>query len=142
MELAESGVAYVNNIDLSNPWIVNEFQAGILRDQLSSGTAELAAAVRIALEIVRDLTAGFSNEDFGRALAEHGEAAQWQADWTFKSQGARYRELLRDSGLIDEKGDLTEHGAALIGPHTSVWWVNQGATYTKARDGGSFGPQC
>jgi 5-methylcytosine-specific restriction enzyme B len=82
------------------------------------------------------VTAGFTNEDFGRALAEHGSAAQWQADWTFKSQGARYRELLRDSGLIDENGDLTEHGAALIGPQPSVWWVNQGATYTKARDGG------
>ena len=135
-ELTEPGVTYVDNIDPSNPWIVNESQAGILRDRLSSGAAESAEDVRIALQIVRDLTAGSSNEDFGRSLAEHGNAAQWQADWTFKSQGARYRELLKDSGLIDEDGNLTEHGTALIGPQPSFWWVNQKLTYTKERDGG------
>ena len=129
------GITYAENVDPSNPWIVDEIQAGVLRDRLS-GSAPLAEDVRIALQIVRDLTAGFSNDDLGRALAERAKTGQWQADRTFESQGARYRELLIESGLIDRSGELTEQGVTFLGRQASVWWVNQGATYTKERDGG------
>ena len=135
-KLTASGITYAENVDPSNPWIVDEIQAGVLRDRLSGGSAELAEDVRIALQIVRDLTAGFSNDDLGRALAEHANTDQWQADRTFESQGARYRELLIESGLIDRSGELTEQGVTFLGRQASVWWVNQGATYTKERDGG------
>jgi MoxR-like ATPase len=134
-KLTESGTTYAENVDLSNPWIVDEIQAAVLRDRLS-GSAELAEDVRIALQIVRDLTAGFFYDDLGRALAEHANTGQWQADRTFESQGARYRELLIESGLIDRSGELTEQGISFLGGQASVWWVNQGATYTKERDGG------
>ncbi|MEO3761056.1 hypothetical protein ABGB19_22575 [Mycobacterium sp. B14F4] len=134
-KLTAAGNEYAENVDRSNPWIVNDIQAGILRDRLS-GSAPLAGDVRIALHIVRDLTAGFSNADLARALAEYAKTDQWQADRTFESQGARYRELLTESGLIDRNGELTEHGIAFLGQQASVWWVNQGATYTKERDGG------
>ena len=135
-KLTESGITYAENVDLSNPWIVNEIQAGVLRDRLSSGSADLADDARIALQVVRDLPAGFSNDDLGRALAEYAKSDQWQADRTFESQGARYRELLIETGLIDRSGELTEPGATLLRRQASVWWVNQGATYTKERDGG------
>ena len=125
-----------NKVDPSNPWIVDEIQAGVLRDRLSGGSAELAEDVRIALQIVRDMTAGWSNDDLGRALAERSNSDQWQSDRTFESQGARYRELLTESGLIDRSGELTEQGVTFLGRQASVWWVNQGATYTKERDGG------
>lgn len=134
--LTESGRTYAENVDLSNPWIVNDIQAGVLRDRLFRGSTELAEGVRTALQVVRDLTAGFTNDDLGRALAEHAKSGQWQADRTFESQGARYRELLVESGLIDRNGALTEQGVALLGRQPSFWWVNQGATYTKERDGG------
>jgi 5-methylcytosine-specific restriction enzyme B len=135
-KLTESGITYAENVDLSNPWIVNEIQAGVLRDRLSGGSAELADDARVALQVVRDLPAGFSNDDLGRALAEYAKSDQWQADRTFESQGARYRELLIETGLIDRSGELTEPGATFLGRQASVWWVNQGATYTKERDGG------
>ena len=90
-KLTESGITYAEHIDQSNPWIVNEIQAGILRDRLVGGSAPLVEDVRIALQVVRDLTAGWSNDDLGRALAEHAKTDQWQADRTFESQGARYR---------------------------------------------------
>jgi 5-methylcytosine-specific restriction enzyme B len=134
--LTQSGVTYADSIDRSNPWIVDEIQAGVLRDRLSSGSASLAADGLIALQVVRDLPAGFSNNALGRALAEHTKTEQWQADRTFESQGARYRELLIESRLIDRSGALTTHGDTLLGRWPSVWWVNQGATYTKERDGG------
>jgi 5-methylcytosine-specific restriction enzyme B len=134
--LTESGITYAENIDPTNPWIVNEIQAGLLRDRLSGGSAPLAGDVRIALQVARDLTAGWSNDDLGRALAEHAKSDQWQADRTFESQGARYRELLIESGLIDRSGELTELGVSFLGRQASVWWVNQGATYAKERDGG------
>ncbi len=88
-----SGITYAENVDRSNPWIVNGIQAEVLRDRLA-GDAPLAGDARIALQVVRDLPAGFSNDDLGRALAEHANTDQWQADRTFESQGARYRELL------------------------------------------------
>ncbi|MGE2832704.1 McrB family protein [Mycobacterium sp. SMC-4] len=135
-ELTAAGTTYAENVDRSDPWTVDDVQAGVLRDQLSGDAAELAQPVRIALQTVRDLTPGFSNEEFGRALAKHGEVEQWQAERTFESQGARYRELLIESQLIDRRGELTEYGSALVGRKISVWWVNQGATYTKERDGG------
>jgi 5-methylcytosine-specific restriction protein B len=135
-KLTESGITYAENVDLSNPWIVNETQAGVLRDRLSGGSAELADDALVALQVVRDLPAGFSNDDLGRALAEYAKSDQWQADRTFESQGARYRELLIETGLIDRSGELTEPGATFLGRQASVWWVNQGATYTKERDGG------
>jgi 5-methylcytosine-specific restriction enzyme B len=134
-KLTASGITYAENVDPGNPWIVDETQAGVLRDRLS-GNAELADDARIALQVVRDLPAGFSNDDLGRALAEHANTDQWQADRTFESQGARYRELLIESGLTDRNGELTEQGIAFLGRQPSVWWVNQGATYTKERDGG------
>ncbi|MGX9789749.1 McrB family protein [Mycobacterium sp. MMS18-G62] len=134
-KLTESGITYAEQVDPSNPWIVDEVQAGVLRDRLS-GSAPLAEDVRIALQVVRDLTAGWSNDDLGRALAKHAKTDQWQADRTFESQGARYRELLTESGLIDRTGELTEQGVTFLGGQPSVWWVNQGATYTKERDGG------
>lgn len=133
--LTASGLIYTDNVDPSNPWAVDEIQAGVLRDRLS-GSAELAEDVRIALQIVGDLSAGFSNDDLGRALAEHANTGQWQADRTFESQGARYRELLIESGLIDRSGEITEQGVSFLGRQASVWWVNQGATYAKERDGG------
>lgn len=134
--LTEAGIAYAERVNRSDPWVVDETQAGVLRDRLSVGNAPLAPYVRIALQAVRDLPAGFSNDDLGRALAEHASGDRWQADRTFESQGARYRELLIESGLIDRSGDLTEQGATFLGPQPSVWWVNQGATYAKERDGG------
>lgn len=134
-KLTASGITYAANVDPGNPWIVDETQAGILRDRLS-GSAELAGDTRIALQIVRDMTAGWSNDDLGRGLAEHSNSGQWQSDRTFESQGARYRELLIESGLINRSGELTEQGVSFLGRQTSVWWVNQGATYPKERDGG------
>lgn len=134
-KLTASGTTYADNVDRNNPWVVNDIQAGVLRDQLSGGSP-LAQDVRIAVQVVRDMTAGWSNDGLGRALAEHTKSDQWQADQTFESQGARYRELLIESGLIDRNGGLTEHGTAFLGRPASVWWVNQGATYAKERDGG------
>jgi MoxR-like ATPase len=134
-KLTASGITYAENVDRGNPWIVNDIQAEVLRDRLA-GDAPLAEDARIALQVVRALPAGFSNDDLGRALAEHANTDQWQADRTFESQGARYRELLIESGLTDRNGELTEQGIAFLGRQPSVWWVNQGATYTKERDGG------
>ena len=134
-KLTASGITYAENVDPGNPWIVDETQAGVLRDRLS-GSAELADDARIALQIVRGITAGWSNDDLGRALAEHSNSNQWQSDRTFESQGARYRELLTESGLINRSGELTEQGVSFLGRQASVWWVNQGATYAKERDGG------
>lgn len=134
-ELTSSGDTYAENVDPSNPWIVDETQAGVLRDRLS-GSAELADDARMALQIIRDISAGLSNDDLGRALADRSNSDQWQSDRTFESQGARYRELLIESGLINRSGELTEQGVAFLGRQPSVWWVNQGATYAKERDGG------
>ncbi|MCA4727109.1 McrB family protein [Mycolicibacterium fortuitum] len=135
-KLTESGISYAENVDRSNPWTVNEIQAGVLRDRLFGDSAPLAEGARIALEIVRDLPAGFSNNDLGRELAERTKTEQWKADRTFESQGSRYRELLVESGLIDRSGAPTEQEEASVGHQISVWWVNQGATYAAARDGG------
>ena len=126
-KLTASGITYAENVDRSNPWIVNDIQAEVLRDRLA-GDAPLAEGARNALQVVRDLPSGFSNDDLGRALAEHANTDQWQADRTFESQGARYRELLIESGLTDRNGELTEQGIAFLGRQPSVWWVNQGAT--------------
>jgi 5-methylcytosine-specific restriction protein B len=134
-KLTASGITYAENVDPGNPWIVGETQAGVLRDRLS-GSAQLAGDARIALQIVRDMTAGWSNDDLGRAIAEHSDSDQWQSDRTFESQGARYRELLTESGLINRSGELTEQGVSFLSRQASVWWVNQGATYAKERDGG------
>jgi hypothetical protein len=134
-KLTDSGITYAGNVDSSNPWMVSDIQAGVLRDRLS-GSAPLAEDVRIALQLVRDLTAGFSNDDLGRALAEHAKTDRWQADRTFESQGARYRELLIESGLVDREGKLTEQGVAFLVGKPSVWWVNQGTSYKEQRDGG------
>ncbi|OBA78148.1 hypothetical protein A9W99_04110 [Mycobacterium sp. 1164966.3] len=134
-KLTASGTTYAKNVDPSNPWIVNDIQAEVLRDRLA-GDAPLYEDVHIALQVVRDLPTGFSNDDLGRALAEHSNSDQWQSDRTFESQGARYRELLRESGLIDRNGELTEEGVIFLGQQPSVWWVNQNVTYTKERDGG------
>jgi hypothetical protein len=134
--LTAPGLTYAEKVDPSNPWIVDEAQAGVLRDQLLGGSIELAEDIRTALRIIGDLTEGWSSDDLGRALAESADSDQWQADRTFDAQGARYRELLREAGLINRAGELTEHGATFLGPQASVWWVNQGATYSKERDGG------
>lgn len=135
-KLTDSGVAYVDHADESDPWIVNEAQAGVLRERLADRSTPLAKDARIALEVVQNLPASFSNDDLGRALAARTNTNQWQAEKTFESQGARYRELLIESGLIDRSGELTEQGTTFAGGSKSVWWVNQGATYTKERDGG------
>ena len=66
-KLTESGITYAENVDRSNPWIVDDIQAGVLRDRLSGGSAELAEDVRIALQVVRDLTAGFQRRSRARA---------------------------------------------------------------------------
>ncbi|MFG1934617.1 McrB family protein [Mycobacterium sp. NPDC048908] len=134
--LTESGNTYADNVDPRNPWVVNDTQAGVLRDRLSGDSTPLASDVRIALQAVRDLAPGFSTDDLGRALEAHADTGQWQADRTFESQGARYRELLIESGLIDRNGGITDQGVTFLGRQASVWWVNQGATYTKERDGG------
>ena len=134
-ELTASGFTYAENIDRSDPWTVNSVQAEVLRDQLA-GDVPLAADARIALQVIRDMPAGFSNDAFGRALAEKTNTDQWQADRTFDSQGARYRELLTESGLTQKSGELTEQGITFCVRRPSFWWVNQGASYTKCRDGG------
>lgn len=134
-KLTTSGITYAENVDPGNPWIVNEIQAGVLRDRLSS-SAELAEDVRIAIQIVRDFSAGWSNDDLGRTLAEQSNSDRWQSDVTFESQGSRYRELLRESGLIDRNGALTDQGDTFLARQASVWWVNQNVTYAKERDGG------
>ena len=134
-KLTEPGVTYAENIDRSNAWIVNDVQAQILRNQLGSDPP-LAADARIALQVVRNMPAGFSNESFGRALAEHTNTGQWLAERTFESQGARYRELLKESGLLTAGGELTEQGVIFLGRPPSFWWVNQGETYARGRDGG------
>ncbi|MBB3747685.1 MoxR-like ATPase [Mycolicibacterium sp. BK634] len=134
-KLTDAGISYAEGVDQNNPWTVGEIQADVVRDRLAGGAA-LADGVRIALRVVHGLTAGWSNDDLGRALAEHAKTGQWQADRTFESQGARYRELLTESGLIDRNGELTEQGVVFLGRQASVWWVNQGATYAKERDGG------
>ncbi|OBF12194.1 hypothetical protein A5730_04780 [Mycobacterium sp. ACS4054] len=134
--LTASGITYAENVDPNNPWTVSEIQKDVLRDRLSSGKAGLAEDVRIALQVVRDAPPSFSNDDLGRALEAHANTGQWRADRTFESQGARYRELLIESGLIDRSGELTEQGTTFLGRQVSVWWVNQGATYAKERDGG------
>ncbi|UJL30967.1 hypothetical protein HZU38_11450 [Mycolicibacterium vanbaalenii] len=113
--LTESGRTYAENVDLSNPWVVNDVQAGVLRDRLFRGGTELAEGVRTALQVVRELTAGFTNDDLGRALAEHVKSVQWQPDRTFESQGARYRELLVESGVIHRHWTASEGRAHLIG---------------------------
>ncbi|MBV8788540.1 MAG: hypothetical protein JOZ00_17860, partial [Mycobacterium sp.] len=135
-KLTASGVTYAENVDPSNPWTVSEIQKDVLRDRLSGASAQIAEDVRIALRIVRDAPVGFSNDDLGRALEAHAKTGQWQQDRTFESQGARYRELLIESGLIERNGELTEQGVTFLGRQASVWWVNQGASYTKERDGG------
>lgn len=135
-QLTDSGVAYASGVNLSDPWVVSDVQAGVLRDRLSSGGADLAPDVRIALQVVRDSAAGLTNDALGRALAEYAGPGQWQADRTFESQGARYRELLMESGLIARSGGLTEHGFDFLGQQPSVWWVNQGSSYREQRDGG------
>ncbi|CDO28319.1 McrB family protein [Mycolicibacterium porcinum] len=135
-KLTDSGVAYVDHVGESDPWVVNETQAGVLRERLADRSTPLAKDVRIALEVVQDLPSRFSNDDLGRALAARTNTNQWQAERTFESQGARYRELLIETGLIDRSGELTEQGTTFVGGPKSVWWVNQGATYTKERDGG------
>ncbi len=134
-KLTEPGVNYAEKIDRSNAWVVNDVQAQILRDQLA-GDAPLAEDARIALHVIHEMPAGLSNKSFGQALAEHTNTGQWQADLTFESQGARYLELLKESGLINTSGELTEHGVTFLGRQPSFWWVNQRATYTKERDGG------
>ena len=134
--LTAEGVAYADRVDPTDPWSVDETQARILRDQLFGGDAEIAEDVRITLEVVRDLPAGFSNNDLGRALEVRTNTGQWKEDRTFESQGAAYRELLVESGLMDRDGVLTEHGESALGQRVSVWWVNQGSSYAKERDGG------
>lgn len=134
-ELTAPGTGYAAEVSPSDPWIVNDLQAEIIRSQLSGG-APLAEDAQIALEVVSTLPAGFSSEDLGRALADRTNTKQWQANRTFEAQGARYWNLLRESGLINKSGALTEHGVALLGPPPAVWWVNQGDTYTRQRDGG------
>ncbi|WP_156349624.1 MULTISPECIES: McrB family protein [unclassified Mycobacterium] len=134
--LTASGMTYAENVDPNNPWTVSETQKDVLRDRLSSGQAPLARDVRIALQVVRDSPPGFSNDDLGRALEAHANTGQWQADRTFESQGARYRELLLESGLIDTSGGLTGQGVTFLGQQASIWWVNQGTSYAKGRDGG------
>lgn len=133
--LTEPGSTYADGVDRSNPWIVSDRQAEILRAQLAAD-APLAADARIALQVVPEMPAGFSTDDFGRALAEHTNNDQWQADRTFESQGARYLQLLVESGLTQRNGQLTDHGITFLGRRPSVWWVNQGSSYTKGRDGG------
>ncbi|OBF45928.1 hypothetical protein A5719_00025 [Mycolicibacterium peregrinum] len=134
--LTESGTSYAEHVDRSNPWNVNEIQARVLRDQLSGDSVPLAEGARVALAVVRELPAGFSSDELGRELARRTQTEQWKADRTFESQGSRYRELLVESGLIDGSSALTEQGDAFLRRQVSVWWVNQGVTYTKARDGG------
>lgn len=134
--LTESGSDYAERVDQANPWIVDQTQAAILRRQLTSKNADLADEVRIALQVVRELAPGWSNDDLGRGLAGRAGSDQWQAERTFESQGARYRELLIESGLINRSGVLTEESKAFSGRRPSVWWVNQGSSYTKCRDGG------
>lgn len=134
--LTAPGITYAEDVDPRNPWIVSEIQAGVLCDRLADRSVPLAEDVRVALEVVKDLPASYSNDDLGRALATRTNTDQWQAERTFESQGARYRALLLESGLIDGNGELANQGYTFLGQQLSVWWVNQGATYTKERDGG------
>ena len=109
-KLTESGITYAENVDASNPWIVDEIQAGVLRGRLPAVSAAAGRGRSYRRCNCSRLVRGFSNDDLGRALAERSKTEQWQADRTFESQGARYRELLIESGLIDRSGELTEQG--------------------------------
>lgn len=134
-ELTERGSEYVAALDVGDPWKVGDVQAAVLRECLASGEPSLARDVRTALEVVRGLPGGFSIDDLGREFARQPGNEQWRADRTLNSQGARYRALLSEAGLIDDAGRLTKPGSAFLERRPSVWWVNQGATYAKERDG-------
>lgn len=149
--LTESGQAYAAAIKYDDPWSTTEEQASILRSFIARDGSGLAHDALLALAVqgqVVELGRPSSAEDFGRLLARASHTEQWREARTFGSQGARYRALLEEAGLIDSTGELTAAAAEVLQNaalptltvgtvrHPTVWWVNQGATYGEERDGG------
>jgi hypothetical protein len=154
--LTDAGRRYAAAVDVERPWTVQKGHRAVLREQLAAQHGELAQDALLALDVQRelnDLQISTSDEEYGRFLAQASHTEQWRETRTFESQGARYRKLLEEAGLITESNDVTESGASLlrdVGPpaHTpvgelrrgvrrpQVWWVNQGSTYGKEREGG------
>jgi 5-methylcytosine-specific restriction enzyme B len=154
--LTDAGRRYTAAIDRYDPWALHDEQRTILREQFITQRSELAHDALIALDMQRELNdreISASDEAYGRYLAEATHTEQWRESRTFESQGSRYRKLLEEAGLITQAHQLTESGSALVAdvpvaahitlgellrqtarPH--VWWVNQGATYGKEREGG------
>ena len=154
--LTDAGRRYTAAIDRYDPWVLHDEQRTILREQFITQRSELAHDALIALDMQRELNdreISASDEAYGRYLAEATHTEQWRESRTFESQGSRYRKLLEEAGLITQAHQLTESGSALLAdvpvaahitlgellrqtarPH--AWWVNQGATYGKEREGG------
>jgi hypothetical protein len=154
--LTEVGRRYAAAVRRDDPWSTNVEQRAILRELLASGEGGLTQDVILALDVQRELndlgTPG-TDEEFGRLLARVSNTEQWREARTFESQGARYRALLQEAGLLTNSSQLTSDATkllsrALVPPHPrvrdlmerpnhpAIWWVNQGMTYGKERDGG------
>ena len=148
--LTESGKAYAADVTSEAPWTITDGQASILRAFIATDEHGLGRDARLALAVQRLLVQRgkhVSAEEFGRSLARESRTEQWRETNTFTSQGARYRALLQEAGLVTSDGVVTPEGenlldavptAVTLGDDTArptVWWVNQGATYGKERDG-------
>jgi 5-methylcytosine-specific restriction enzyme B len=154
--LTNVGRRYAAAIRPDDPWSTNAEQRSILCELLAAGEDGLTQDVILALDVQRELNelgAPGSDEEFGRLLARVSNTEQWREARTFMSQGARYRALLHDAGLLTSGNQLTSEATdlldrALVPPHPrvrelmerldrpTIWWVNQGMTYSKERDGG------
>jgi hypothetical protein len=154
--LTDAGRRYADAVDVENPWVIQDGHRAVLREQIAAQHSELAQDALLALDVQRelsDLEIVASDEEYGRFLAQASHTEQWRETRTFESQGSRYRKLLEEAGLITEKNEVTESGASLlrdvdVPAHTpvgelrrgarrpQVWWVNQGSTYGKEREGG------
>jgi 5-methylcytosine-specific restriction enzyme B len=149
--LTESGLRYTAAVSEDDPWSVTATHADVLRAFIARGDDEMARDALLALAVQRQLVErgrSRSAEQLGRALARASRTEQWRETRTFESQGARYRSLLEEAGLLTATGEPTASGVQVLEASTlptplidderrpDVWWVNQGATYGKERDGG------
>jgi 5-methylcytosine-specific restriction protein B len=154
--LTGAGLRYAAAVDLEDPWVVQDDHRALLQEQLAAQHGELAQDALLALDVQRelnDLEITASDEEYGRFLAQASQTEQWREARTFESQGVRYRKLLQEAGLITETYRITDSGASLLrdvkppshapigelltgASQPRVWWVNQGSTYGKEREGG------
>ncbi len=147
-ELTPIGHQYTAAVDPNDPWSVQPEQAALLRERVRSDDDGLPHDARLALAVQHDLTSRgriVSSEEFGRRLAQVAGVGSWRESRTFESQGARYRALLEESGLITTSGELTPEGLAVVPESVpssdmvvvpTVWWVNQGSTFGAERADG------